>query len=88
MVIFLSESVSESGIEKTVKAFNLSVISVSHVAGDANGDGLCSISDAVMLEKWLLGASELSCWENVDLCKDNVIDVFDLIMLRRMVIKQ
>ena len=79
---------SESGIEKTVKAFNLSVISVSHVAGDANGDGLCSISDAVMLEKWLLGASELSCWENVDLCKDNVIDVFDLIMLRRMVIKQ
>ncbi|MDE5936712.1 MAG: DUF4832 domain-containing protein, partial [Ruminococcus sp.] len=79
---------SESGIEKTVKAFKLSVLSASHVAGDANGDGLCSISDAVMLEKWLLGAGKLTCWHNVDLCEDGVIDIFDFIMLRRMIIEK
>ncbi|MDE5854730.1 MAG: DUF4832 domain-containing protein [Ruminococcus sp.] len=79
---------SESGIEKTFKAFSLSVSSKSSMAGDANGDGLCNISDAVMLQKWLLGAGKLTFWENVDLCKDDVIDVFDLIMLRHMIIEQ
>lgn len=52
------------------------------VRGDANDDGEFDISDAVMLCNWLLGNGELTCWENVDLCKDDRIDVFDFCILK------
>lgn len=61
---------------------------VSAVKGDANGDGEFNISDVVMLQKWLLGAGDLTCWENVDLCKDGIIDAFDLSLLKRELIGQ
>ncbi|MCM1133840.1 MAG: DUF4832 domain-containing protein [Ruminococcus flavefaciens] len=77
---------SESGIEKFVTAFSLSVASKSNVLGDADGNGVCNVADAVMLQKWLLGAGELTCWENVDLCKDNRIDVADFAVLRGMIV--
>lgn len=57
------------------------------LSGDANNDGKVSIADAVMLQKWLLGSGELTCWYSVDLCKDERIDVFDLCLLRRMLIE-
>lgn len=79
---------SESGIEKIFSAFSLSVSSKSYVAGDADGNGVCSVADAVMLQNWLLGAGGLTCPENVDLCEDNVIDVFDFIMLRKLIIEK
>lgn len=55
---------------------------VAPVRGDANGDGIFSIADFLMLEKWLLGEGELTCWKNVDLCKDSVIDVYDFCIMR------
>lgn len=57
------------------------------LSGDANNDGKVSIADAVMLQNWLLGAGDLTCWHNVDLCKDERIDVFDLCLLKRMIIE-
>ncbi|MCM1529797.1 MAG: leucine-rich repeat protein [Alistipes sp.] len=51
--------------------------------GDANYDGIFSISDAVMLERWLLGSGKLTAPENVDLCKDGVIDSYDMCLLRK-----
>lgn len=60
----------------------------NQLLGDANLDGEVNVSDAVMLQKWLLCAGELTCWENVDLCKDERIDVFDLCLLKRMIIKK
>lgn len=57
--------------------------------GDANDDGEVTVADAVMLQKWLLGESkELTCWQNVDLYEDNRIDVFDLCLLKRLLIEQ
>lgn len=57
--------------------------------GDANADGEVTIADAVMLQKWLLCASdELTCWQNVDLCKDDDIDVFDFVLLKCMILAQ
>lgn len=59
------------------------------IKGDVNLDGQVSIADAVMLQKWLLGASdELTCWQNVDLCYDERIDVFDLCILKRLLIEK
>lgn len=62
-----------------------SVPSVSTVQGDVNNDGVCNISDAVMLQKWLIGNGKLSVWQNGDLCKDNIIDVFDYMIMRSMI---
>ena len=57
------------------------------VKGDANADGYFDISDVVMLQNWLLGSGELNCWQNVDLCEDQKIDIFDMIEIRKLLIE-
>lgn len=56
--------------------------------GDANNDGKFTIADAVMTKKWIIGSGELDNWENVDFCKDNVIDSFDLNIMCKELVKQ
>ncbi len=55
------------------------------VRGDGNDDGKASVADMVLLHKWLLHAPDavLSNWRNVDLNEDDVIDGFDLSILKR-----
>ncbi len=72
--------------------FNLNWFSINYpyendnLSGDCNLDGAVNVADAVMLQKWLLGASDnLTCWRNADVCKDNIIDVFDLCILKDMI---
>lgn len=74
---------AQSGIAKTVAVCDLLEV-LDTAKGDVNLDGECSIADAVMLQKWLLRAGELTCWQNADLCEDGIIDAFDLCLLRRM----
>lgn len=57
------------------------------VMGDANGDGILGVSDAVTLQNGLLGIQPLKYSENIDLCKDGVIDVYDLCLLKKMVVE-
>ncbi|MBO4878204.1 MAG: hypothetical protein J5501_09385 [Ruminococcus sp.] len=56
--------------------------------GDANADGKLTVADAVILEKWLLGAKDVSPidWNAMDLCRDCNIDVFDYCLLRQKLI--
>lgn len=57
--------------------------------GDVNKDGEVGISDFVMLQGWLLGKdNSLSCWQLADICNDNRIDVFDMVMLRKLLIEK
>ncbi|MCR5600644.1 MAG: dockerin type I repeat-containing protein [Ruminococcus sp.] len=53
--------------------------------GDVNSDGIFSLSDLVMLQRWLLGRTDakLTNWEAADFCKDDKIDVFDLCLMRK-----
>lgn len=69
-----------------ISSFEVDV--VSHVLpGDVNYDGQVTVSDAIMLQKWLLCISNsLTCSENADLCEDNIIDIYDLALLRRMLL--
>lgn len=55
--------------------------------GDADNNGVVNVNDAIMLQEWLLGSGELTNWENVDLCEDGVIDVFDLCLLKRLLVE-
>ncbi len=57
------------------------------LAGDVNSDGAVTSADLVALSKWLLcGDIEINS-NNCDLNKDNEIDVFDLILLRKAVVE-
>ena len=57
--------------------------------GDVNADGKFSIADLVCLQKWILAApdAELSDWKAADLYNDNTLDSFDLVLMRRALIK-
>ena len=56
---------------------------------DVNGDGEFGISDLVTLQKWLLSDpdTKLSERRTADICKDNNIDVFDLVAMRKKLIE-
>ncbi|MBO4876439.1 MAG: dockerin type I repeat-containing protein [Ruminococcus sp.] len=51
---------------------------------DINADGEFSVADAVLLEKWLLGAGDTGFvnWRSADLNSDGVLDTFDLCFLK------
>lgn len=63
------------------------VVYRTNVAGDVNADGSFSVADVVMLQKWLLNAGSLPNWEVADLCEDGRIDVFDLVVMKREILK-
>ncbi len=56
--------------------------------GDINSDGKFNVSDAVILQKWLLNVPniELADWKAADLCEDEELNVFDLCMMKRLLI--
>ena len=55
---------------------------------DINSDGKFNISDAVILQKWLLAVpdTKLADWKAADLCEDGRLDVFDLCLMKRMLV--
>lgn len=62
--------------------------SLGDAPGDANSDGRVTIADAVALQKYLLGTGSLSGWKSADLCEDGRIDVFDLCLLKQMLVQK
>ena len=60
----------------------------AEITGDINADGAFGIADVVMIQKWILDSSAVSLgnWQNADLCKDGIIDVFDVAAMRRLLI--
>ncbi|MCR5111298.1 MAG: hypothetical protein K6B38_10375 [Ruminococcus sp.] len=61
---------------------------ISDISGDVNGDGEFNIADAVALQAFLLGRTQtLANWKNADLCKDDQLDVFDIMFMRRSLIE-
>ena len=61
----------------------------SNVRGDANSDGEFNVVDLVLLQRWLTADSsvDLSNWKNADLCEDGIIDVFDVLSMRKELLK-
>ncbi|MBQ9110521.1 MAG: bacterial Ig-like domain-containing protein [Oscillospiraceae bacterium] len=53
--------------------------------GDVNADGQFTVTDLVMLQKWLLCTQDASLtnWQAGDLCADGRIDAFDLAVMKR-----
>lgn len=57
----------------------------SGVRGDVNSDVAFNVADLIVMQKWISGSkdAELSNWENGDLCTDGVLDIFDIVSMRR-----
>lgn len=61
----------------------------SVIIGDVNCDSNFNVSDVVILQKWLLAEpnTQLANWKAADLCEDGRLDVFDLCMMKRMLVE-
>ncbi|MBR6599805.1 MAG: dockerin type I repeat-containing protein, partial [Oscillospiraceae bacterium] len=63
------------------------------VDADVNGDGEFGISDLVATANYILQRENTSDdvkfinWKAADLCEDNVIDSFDLVLMRKRLVK-
>lgn len=59
------------------------------VRGDINADGASTVADVVTLQKWLLCTpnTTLADWKAADLCEDDRLDVFDLCLMKRELLK-
>lgn len=55
-------------------------------SGDVNGDGQCTVADAVMLQKFLIRAGGLANQTAADLSGDGVINGMDLVLLKRQLL--
>ena len=56
--------------------------------GDVNSDGKVNVSDAVLLQKWLLGVQDknLTDWHAGDFNGNGILDVFDLVLMRKAIL--
>ena len=58
------------------------------VSGDVNGDNKLTVADLVSLQNWLLGSKKSTISDNgADILNDGIINVYDLICLRKEIIK-
>ncbi len=59
------------------------------IKGDANGDGTFNVADVVFFKNWLLSVTdiEFSDWKIVDWYEDGRLDVFDLVMMKKELVK-
>ena len=59
------------------------------VAGDVNDDGVFSLADIILLKKWLMHQSGayLYKWENADLNHDKKINIYDLCLMKKLLLK-
>lgn len=59
------------------------------IQGDVNMDGKFDIADVVLVQKWLLAVpdTKLANWKAADLCEDDKLNVFDLCLMKRMLIE-
>lgn len=56
------------------------------VQGDVNADGVLSVADIVTMQKYILNSGMINNWKAGDLYEDGRIDVFDLCLMRQMLI--
>ncbi|WP_296618058.1 dockerin type I repeat-containing protein [Ruminococcus sp.] len=70
------------------EAYDIEYRIAAKLSGDVNGDSEFNTADLVTLQKWLLGKSDtvLKNWKAADYCNDNVIDSFDLCLMRKALI--
>lgn len=75
-------------VDENIIPSTLRIVDTS-IRGDLNGDGELTIADVVVLQDWLINSydKELINWKAADLCEDDVLDVYDLCMMKQELLK-
>ena len=83
------ELVSRCGLDLNVNVIYNSYNQEETLLGDINNDGSFNIADIVMLQKWLLGVSDVTLpnWKAADFCEDGKLNVLDLCMMKRKLVE-
>lgn len=83
------ELVSRCGLDLNVNVIYNSYNQEETLLGDINADGSFNVADIVMLQKWLLGVSDVTLpnWKAGDFCEDEKLNVFDLCMMKRKLVE-
>ncbi len=84
--IMIWELTQDATGEYSLLALIKDELTVPALTGDVNADGVFSVLDVLMLQKWLLGAGTLTDAPAGNLCPDGVLDVFDLGVMKRMLV--
>lgn len=58
------------------------------ISGDVNADGSFNIADVVSMQSYLIGKDALKNWQAGDINNDEIIDVFDLCFMKKMILPQ
>lgn len=76
-----------STAEAYAKEYNRTFVSIGSgsetLPGDVSGDGKISVSDAVVMQKWLLGVGGITDIKAGDVNKDGKLNVFDLCIIKQ-----
>lgn len=78
---FAKYNTDPSVMDNVTVHFNATV--GTDVAGDVNADGIFSIADLVMMQRFLLDQGRLIEWKAGDLYEDNTINGLDLCLMRQ-----
>lgn len=83
------ELVSRCGLDLNVNVIYNSYNQEETLLGDINDDGSFNVADIVMLQKWLLGVSDVTLpnWKAADFCEDGKLNVLDLCMMKRKLVE-
>ncbi len=79
-----SYEMTDKQLQSEMLAVKDKYVEKKDVPGDVNADGQFNIADAVMMQKYILSSEGLTDWKAGDLCQDNVINVFDLCIMKHM----
>lgn len=84
----VNKSSDDQYLQRATMIFDENHSEPEDVIGDVNGDGELNVADLVTLQKWLLSVpdTELKNWKTTDLIDDEILDVFDLCMLRKAIV--
>lgn len=87
--LYTVEITSETGTVREVEVCQIEKVYSSSLKGDLNGDGEVTVADAVILQRYLLGAMRPDefIFANSDIIEDGSTDAFDMIEMRRLIIE-
>lgn len=77
-----------STAQKYAEQFDKNFVTISGVNGDVSNNGTFDVSDMVNLQNWLMNReTEIVYWKNGDLNNDNILDSFDIVLMRKLLIE-
>lgn len=81
---------SDSGTVRYSDICDVTEVYSASLKGDVNGNGEVNITDAVLLQGYLLDKKGISdiVWENSDINDDSDVDSFDMVLMRRILIQK